>query len=219
LTTWPTTLAEARIVQEQLRGLVRLDDPVAPPRTVAGVDVGFVEDGAIARAAVVVLRYPDLTPIDYALAFAPVTFPYVPGFLSFRETPVILEALGRLATPPDLIICDGQGIAHPRRFGIASHLGVLLDAPTIGCAKSLLIGTHPPLPPERGARVPLTDRGEPIGWVLRTRANVRPVYVSPGHRVSLAAAVDLVLACTTRYRLPETTRYAHRLASHGTLPL
>jgi deoxyribonuclease V len=219
LSSWPTTLPEARAVQEQLRGHVRLEDPLAPPVTVAGVDVGFVEAGAVARAAVVVLRYPELTPVDYAIAFAPVTFPYVPGFLSFRETPAILDALGQLTTQPDVIICDGQGIAHPRRFGIACHLGVLIDRPTIGCAKSLLIGTHAPLPAERGARVALTDRGEPIGWVVRTRADVRPVYVSPGHRYTLTTAADLVMACTTRYRLPETTRYAHQLASHGTLPM
>jgi deoxyribonuclease V len=219
LNTWPTTLPEARAVQEQLRSQVRLDGAAAPPRTVAGVDVGFVEQGAVARAAVVVLSYPELTPVDYAIAFAPVTFPYVPGFLSFRETPVILAALGQLSTQPDVIICDGQGIAHPRRLGIACHLGVLIDRPTIGCAKSLLIGKHDPLPAERGARVELRDRGELIGWVLRTRANVRPVYVSPGHRFGLTSAADLVMACTTRYRLPETTRYAHQLASHGTLPM
>ncbi len=219
MSSWPTTLPEARAIQEQLRAQVDLDDTGAPLHTVAGVDVGFVEQGAVARAAVVVLSYPALTPIDYAIAFAPVTFPYVPGFLSFREIPVTLAALKQLKTQPDLIICDGQGIAHPRRMGIASHLGVLLNRPTIGCAKSLLIGTHAMLPAERGARVPLLDRGERIGWVLRTRLNVRPVYVSPGHQVSLTAAADLVLACTTRYRLPETTRYAHRLASHGTLPM
>lgn len=219
LSNWPTTLPEARAVQNELRSQVRLVDEVAPPQTVAGVDVGFVEQGAVARAAVVVLRYPELTPIDYAIAFAPVTFPYVPGFLSFRETPVILEAIGQLTTQPDVIICDGHGIAHPRRFGIACHLGVLLDRPTIGCGKSLLVGTHAPVPEDRDARVELRDRGEMIGWVLRTRAKVRPVYISPGHRVSIPTAVELVMACVTRYRLPETTRYAHQLASHGTLPI
>jgi deoxyribonuclease V len=215
---WPTTLPEAQALQNELRTQVRLVDQPNPPQTVAGVDVGFLEDGAVARAAVVVLRFPELTPCDHAVAFAPVQFPYVPGYLSFRETPVILQAIAQLTTMPDLIICDGQGIAHPRRFGIAAHLGVLLGCPTIGCAKTRFIGSHPPLPGEHGARVPLSDAGEQIGWVVRTRTNANPVYVSPGHLVSMDSAADIVLACTTRYRLPETTRYAHRLASYGTLP-
>ncbi len=219
MTDWPTTLSAAVAVQEALRTQVQLTDDVADLRSVAGVDVGFEDEGATARAAVVVLGFPSLVPLAYALARAPVCFPYVPGFLSFREIPVILAALAQLATPPDLIICDGQGLAHPRRFGIACHLGVLTGLPTIGCAKSRLIGTHPLLPNDRGARVPLSDQDETIGWVLRTRSRVRPVYVSPGHRVSLVTATDLVMACVTRYRLPATTRYAHNLASNGVLPL
>jgi deoxyribonuclease V len=151
--------------------------------------------------------------VDSALARAPVTFPYVPGLLSFRELPAVLEALKLLTITPDLILCDGQGIAHPRRIGIASHLGVLTGIPTIGVAKSLLVGTHELLPLERGAWKPLRDRGEIIGAALRTRANVAPVYVSTGHRVSLTTAIYYALACTTKYRLPETTRHAHRLTS------
>jgi deoxyribonuclease V len=216
---WPDTIEEATAIQQRLRSQVILADTVGDLRTVAGVDAGFEDDGATARAAVVVLSYPDLQPIDYAMTRGPTRFPYVAGFLSFREAPVILDALAQLKVAPDLVICDGQGIAHPRRFGIASHIGVLTGLPTIGCAKSLLIGRHDALPNEAGAQVPLVDRGEQIGWVLRTRTGVRPVYVSPGHRVSLDRAAAVVFSCTIRYRLPETTRYAHNLASNGVIPL
>lgn len=215
---WPTTIDAAVAVQEQLRSQVRIADEFGELRTVAGVDAGFEDEGATARAAVVVLSYPELQPVDYALARGPVHFPYVPGFLSFREAPVILDALAMLRTPPDLVICDGQGIAHPRRMGIASHLGVVSGLATIGCAKSLLVGRHPELPDDQGAQVPLTHSREQIGWVVRTRSGVKPVYVSPGHRVGMDSAARLVLACVTRYRLPETTRYAHNLASNGVIP-
>ncbi|HMQ34949.1 MAG TPA: deoxyribonuclease V [Chloroflexaceae bacterium] len=212
-------MAEAVRVQEQLRSRVRIEDDFGELRTVAGVDAGFEDEGATARAAVVVLSFPALEPLDYALARGPARFPYIPGFLSFREAPVILDALAMLRAAPDLLICDGQGIAHPRRLGIASHLGVLSGLPAIGCAKSLLVGRHPELPDERGARAPLTHRREQVGWALRTRPGVKPVFISPGHRVALDTAVDLVMACVTRYRLPETTRYAHNLASNGVIPL
>ncbi|NTW97379.1 MAG: deoxyribonuclease V [Oscillochloris sp.] len=215
---WPTTIDQALAIQEQLRGRVIVANDDFPLRTVAGVDAGFEEDGTVARAAVVVLSFPDLLPVAYALARSPAPFPYVPGFLSFREAPAILAALAMLAAPPDLLICDGQGIAHPRRLGIASHLGVLIGIPSIGCAKSLLVGHHDSVPDERGGRAALVHHGEQVGYVLRTRTGVKPVFVSPGHRVGLDRAADLVLACTTRYRLPETTRYAHNLASHGTIP-
>ncbi len=196
-------------------------DALGAVRRVAGVDVGFAGDhqrgrgrGArLARAAVAVLTFPDLTRCDQAVAQRPVTFPYVPGLLSFREVPVVLEALAGLARLPDLLLCDGQGLAHPRRFGIACHLGVLLDLPAIGVAKRRLIGRHEALPQQKGAWVPLYDGDECIGAVVRTRSGVQPLYVSIGHRVSLESAVDWVLRCTTRYRLPETTRAAHRLAS------
>ncbi len=185
----------------------------------AGVDVGFAggrhrgRGGHLARAAVAVLTFPGLSLCDQAVAQRPVTFPYVPGLLSFREVPVVLEALAGLARLPDLLLCDGQGLAHPRRFGIACHLGVLLDLPAIGVAKRRLIGRHEALPQEKGAWVPLYDGDECIGAVVRTRTGVQPLYVSVGHRVSLESAVDWVFRCTTRYRLPETTRAAHRLAS------
>ena len=221
---WPTTFEEAQALQERLRSQVIAHDDFGAIRTVAGIDAGYERDAsagaaqALARAAVVVLAYPSLEPLDYAVARRPTTFPYVPGFLSFRETPAVLAALDALQVHPDLLICDGQGIAHPRRFGIASHIGVLAGLPAIGCAKSLLTGRHGPVPDERGAHVPLLDRGEVIGAALRTRPGTRPVYVSIGHRISLPTAIRFVLSCTTKYRLPEPTRAADRLASHGTPP-
>jgi deoxyribonuclease V len=154
-----------------------------------------------------------LQVIETSLASRPTTFPYIPGFLSFREIPAVLDALEKIKMTPDIILCDGQGIAHPRRLGIASHLGVLIDIPTIGVAKSRLIGKHEELPEIRGNWQPLIHKGETIGAVLRTRIGVKPVYVSSGHRVSLPTAIDYVLRCTPKYRLPETTRVADKLAS------
>ena len=219
---WPTTLEEAQAIQQRLRAQVISHDDFGEVRTIAGVDAGYEGDPqagqAIARAAVVVLAYPSLEPLDYAVARRPAPIPYIPGFLSFREAPAVLAALDELRVRPDLLICDGQGIAHPRRLGIASHIGVLTDLPSIGCAKSLLVGHHPPVPDERGAYVPLTHRGEQIGVVLRTRVGVKPVYVSVGHRVGLPAAISFVMSCVTKYRLPETTRAADGLASHGKIP-
>jgi deoxyribonuclease V len=188
-------------------------DQLPRVRHVAGVDVGFEDRNRITRAAVVILSFPELIPVHQAVARRKTQFPYIPGYLSFREIPAILAALDKVAQVPDLILCDGQGLAHPRRFGIACHLGVITGMATIGVAKSRLIGTHAPVPPEKGAWVELLDGDEVIGAVLRSRSNVKPLYISIGHKVSLATAIDYVLACTPRYRLPETTRYADRLAS------
>lgn len=211
--TWPTTIDEAVAIQQRLRNSVNTEDNLPQVETVAGVDVGFEEDGAITRAAVVVLTFPDLQVRAQSIARRPTTFPYIPGFLSFREIPAVLDALSQLDTLPDLLLCDGQGLAHPRRFGIACHLGVLTGLPAIGVAKSLLVGTHNPVPDERGAWQPLLHRGEVVGAALRTRIGTKPLYISPGHRVSLPTAIDYVMRCTTKYRLPETTRQAHKLAS------
>jgi len=200
-------------VQERLRGRVVARDRLGPVHTVAGVDIGFEDGGRITRAAAVVLDFPSLALREQALARTRTRFPYVPGYLSFREIPAALAALAKLTVRPDLILCDGQGLAHPRRFGLACHLGVLTGIATIGVAKSRLIGTHATLPETRGSWVPLRDGAETIGAVLRTRAGVRPVYVSIGHRVSLRKAIDYAMRCTTRFRLPETTRQAHHLAS------
>ncbi|MFW5810245.1 MAG: deoxyribonuclease V [Thermodesulfobacteriota bacterium] len=212
---WNLSSRQAVALQKKLADQVILETHPKAVETVAGVDVGIKK--GIAKAAVVVLAFPDLTVIDYAVASGPVPMPYIPGLLSFREGPVILEAMHLLSVSPDLLIFDGQGIAHPRRLGIASHLGVLLDRPTIGCAKSRLCGKHSEPAEKKGSRVPLHHNGEKIGTVLRTRDRVKPVFVSPGHRVDFDAAVDLVLACCTRYRLPETTRWAHNVAA-GKIP-
>jgi deoxyribonuclease V len=210
---WDVTPAQARAIQVDGRGRVISEDRLGDVRRVAGIDLGFEQGGAISRAAVAVLDFPELRLVESAVARLPTCFPYVPGLLSFRETPAVLEALQRLSEWPDLVLCDGQGYAHPRRFGLACHLGVLTGLPSIGVAKSRLIGTHGALPEQKGAWVPLLDGDETVGAVLRTRDGVAPLYVSIGHRVSLPTAIRWVLACTTRYRLPETTRHAHRLAS------
>ena len=210
---WVKNVAEAKLIQTQLSTKVITEDRLNKVNYVAGVDVGFKNNYAITQAAVAILTYPHLELVEHTLAQIPTTFPYVPGYLSFREIPAILEALAKVQTIPDLILCDGQGIAHPRRFGLACHLGVLLDLPTIGVAKSLLIGKHQELSPEKGQWQPLIDRGETIGVVLRSRTNVKPIYVSSGHRISLPTAIDYVMGCLTKYRLPETTRWADKLAS------
>lgn len=211
---WDVTPARARELQRELAARVdRHDPPGFAPQRVAGVDVGFEDGGATTRAAVVVLDIDTLQPLDCAIARRPTHFPYVPGLLSFREIPAVLDALALLQTLPDVLLCDGQGIAHPRRLGIAAHLGVLTGLPSLGVAKSLLTGSHGEVPEQPGQWTPLLDRGETIGAVLRTRAGCKPVYISGGHRISLATAVALVLRCTTRYRLPETTRWADGIAS------
>jgi deoxyribonuclease V len=171
----------------------------------------------VAQAAVVVLSFPELEPLDYALGEAAVTFPYVPGLLTFREGPSVLDALGKLATWPDLFVFDGHGLAHPGRIGLAAHMGVLLDHPSIGCAKSRLTGTHDEPGEAAGTWVPLLDQGEIIGAVVRSRSKVKPLYISVGHRVDLPTAIHLVLQCTRGYRLPETTRYAHKVAGGAEL--
>lgn len=210
---WDLTPKEAMALQARLRGRVERTDRFGPVRRVAGVDVGFEDDGRITRAAIAVLDYPGLDLAARTVVRVPTRFPYVPGLLSFREVPAVLAAFERLDVAPDLILYDGQGIAHPRRFGIASHVGLLLDCPSIGVAKSRLVGSHRTPADRRGAWAPLRDAGETIGAVLRTRKGVKPVYVSIGHRVSLEAAVRWTMACCTKYRLPETTRWAHRFAS------
>jgi deoxyribonuclease V len=210
---WDVTPKQAIAIQTRLRDRVIRHDAFEPVRYLAGVDVGFEDQGRLSRAAVVILDYPSLEQVDQAIARVPTRFPYVPGLLSFREIPALLRAFKKISVIPDIILCDGQGIAHPRQFGIACHLGLILDTPAIGVGKSRLTGVHGKVPALKGRWCPLTRGGEIIGAVLRTRRGVKPVYVSTGHRISLESAIDIVMQCITRYRLPETTRLAHKLAS------
>ena len=211
LHSWDVTSEEARSIQNELRTQVVATDRFGTINTVAGVDIGLKKD--IARASVIVLSFPELRIVDSVVTESPVRFPYIPGLLSFREIPPLLIAFEQLQTEPDLIIVDGQGIAHPRRFGLASHLGLILDKPTIGCAKSRLCGRYEEPESEQGSYTYLIDKGEVIGTAVRTRRNVSVVYVSIGHRISLDSARTLTLACCRGYRLPETTRHAHKAAS------
>jgi deoxyribonuclease V len=208
---WDLSPGEAIALQKELAQRVSMDGLPDKISSVAGVDVGIRR--GVARAAVVVLTWPELEVVERSLAQCAVSFPYVPGLLSFREAPVILAALKDLAYTPDVLVFDGQGYAHPRRLGLASHVGVLLDHPTVGCAKSRLCGQACEPKETRGSYTWLMDNDEVIGAVLRTRSRVRPVYVSVGHRIRLEKAIDLVLRCGRGYRLPEPTRRAHQAAS------
>ncbi len=210
---WDVTPQEAVAIQERLRSRVERRDRLGAVHWVGGVDVGFEDGGRVTRAAVAVLNFPELALVESAVVRCPTSFPYVPGLLSFREVPAILQALSQLRSLPDLLICDGQGLAHPRRFGLACHLGLLVDLPSIGVAKSRLIGEHGPVGSERGDWQPLVEVGEVIGAALRTRPGTKPVFVSIGQRVSLETALDYTLRCQGKYRLPEPTRQAHHLAS------
>ncbi|HKL88300.1 MAG TPA: deoxyribonuclease V [Salinibacter sp.] len=208
---WDVSPNEAKRIQEQLVSKVDTTPQPDDIETVAGVDVSIRDDTA--QAAVAVLRLSDLELIDRAIHRCDVPFPYVPGLLSFRETPPVLPALEQLSITPDIIMTDSHGRAHPRRFGFACHLGVLLDHPTLGVAKSILVGDPKgPLDSEKGHHVPLVDDGETVGAVLRTRTDVNPVYVSVGHRITLDDAVPLTLDCSPRYKIPEPTRQAHKLS-------
>jgi deoxyribonuclease V len=209
---WPSTVEEALATQERLRGRVDLTDdlPELPP-TVTGLDVAYDDAGGIA-AAVVTLETAGLTVVEERTHRAKAAFPYEPGLFAFRELPPLLAALDRLERTPDVLVCDGHGLAHPRRFGLACHLGVLTGLPAFGVGKTPFIGSHEPPPASRGTSAPLVDAGETVGAVLRTQDGVKPVYVSAGHRIGLAHACRLTLALTPRYRLPETTRHADRLS-------
>jgi len=205
---WKTTVARGRTLQERLSQGVRLDPLPAAIRRVAGADVAFDEARGVFFAAVVVFSLPDMDIVEDVSARHRPTFPYVPGMLSFREGPVLLAAFRKLRRAPDAVIFDGQGIAHPRRLGLAAHLGLWLDLPAVGCAKSRLLGEHDPVEREAGSAKPLFDGGERVGSVLRTRSGIRPVFVSPGHRCDFAGAERLVLECCRGRRLPEPTRIA-----------
>ena len=209
---WDLTPKEAVAVQKQLANKVNRKSgiDIGNIATVAGVDTHYDQD--MATAAVVVMRLSDLTTMDHAIAVKKISFPYLPGLLSFREGPAILDALEHLSVSPDLLIFDGQGIAHPRRCGLASHIGLLLDMPSIGCAKTRLSGRYEEPHPAKGSYSYIKDGDEIIGAAVRTRSKVKPVFVSIGHRINLHDSIKIVLHCCPRYRLPETTRRADRLA-------
>ena len=215
---WDVEAKEAVEIQRDLASRVSAEDGFGtPPRYAAGVDISPTDAEGIATAAAVLLDLPDLRVAEIRVYKGKPGFPYMPGLLSFRETPLVLGALEQLETEPDIILADGQGIAHPRRFGIACHLGLLTDTPAIGCAKSILRGKpEGELAPDRGSYVDLVDKGEVVGAAVRTRKSVRPVYVSIGHKISLGSAIEWTLACCKGYRIPEPTRLAH-LAAAGRL--
>ncbi|MFV2083250.1 endonuclease V [Micromonospora sp. LOL_021] len=220
----PRTEREAVEIQRELARRVRVDQPMAdPPRFVAGVDVAYESDssaaGRLAGAVVVLDLADDLSVVASATATGVCDFPYVPGLLAFREVPVLLTVLDQLTVRPDLLVCDGYGVAHPRRCGLASHLGVVTGIPAYGVAKTAFVSTHGEVPPERGGWADLVDGGEVVGRALRTRTGVKPVYVSAGHLIDIAQATEITLRLTPHYRLPETTRLADRacreVSRHG----
>lgn len=212
---YPDSVSEAVATQKALRERIDLTNGFGPIRTIAGVDVGYDIVRNHSRAAVALMSFPALDLLEVRIASIPTGFAYVPGLLSFREIPAILEALAELSAPPDLLMVDGHGVAHPRRLGIAAHLGLVTGLPSIGVAKSRLVGSHDEPGPKKGDSVPLFHKDELIGVVLRSRDGVKPLYVSPGNRVDFDTAVDLTLKCLTRYRLPEPTRMADKYSKIG----
>ncbi|MDZ7289770.1 MAG: deoxyribonuclease V [candidate division KSB1 bacterium] len=212
LHSWEVGLEEARRLQESLRTRL-IFAPLQDFETVAATDVSFSLDDDRLFAAVVVMRLPDFRLIEVAHAERRSTFPYIPGYLSFREAPALLEAFEKLRTTPEVVLCDGQGIAHPRRLGIAGHLGLFLQIPTLGCAKSVLVGKFAALGNARGATAPMIFENEQVGVALRSRPNVKPVFVSPGHLIDLESSVKVVLRCLSKYRVPEPLRQAHILVN------
>ncbi|MFC0339111.1 Endonuclease V [Kushneria avicenniae] len=213
---WTVDPDTAIALQKSLAPRVVRHDEIGDVEHIAGVDIGFEEGGETTRAVVVIMRWPSLEIVERVLHRKPTQMPYIPGLLSFRELPAALEAFEQLSVMPDLLMVDGMGIAHPRRLGIAAHLGLWLDLPAIGVGKSRLCGQHDEVPDSRGHWVALTHRNETIGGVLRTRERVKPLYISTGHRVSLETSIDWVMQCLTRYKLPEPTRQADRIASRRT---
>lgn len=216
LHSWQVSLAQALDIQQRLAAQVSRSGEVTNPRFIAGVDIAVGKARGVATAAVVIWQYPGFRVVEIKIAQGKLDFPYIPGLLSFRESPLTLAACERLTITPDLILVDGQGIAHPRRMGLACHLGLFLDTPTIGCAKSLLCGKHELPGVELGSYAEVVDRGETIGAALRTKPGEKPLYVSIGHKVDLQTAIYWVLKCCRGYRLPEPTRLAH-LAAGGNL--
>ncbi|MDX6695043.1 MAG: deoxyribonuclease [Blastocatellia bacterium] len=210
---WAVTPREAVELQKSLRERVRIEPLARPIETIAGADISFNKFSPVMYAGIVVLRLPHLEVLEEVGVVSETRFPYVPGLLSFRESPSVLEAWSKLKTEPDAVMFDGQGLAHPRRVGIACHVGLLINRPTIGCAKSVLVGKFAEPGRERGSWSEMIDKGEVVGAALRTKTNVQPVYVSPGHLIDLEGAIQLTLASDGGYRQPEPTRRAHNLVN------
>jgi deoxyribonuclease V len=210
---WNLNEAEALVLQQQLASKVIKEDMINQVNLVAGVDVAYAKESDKLVAAIVILNAATLEVIETTTAEDTAQFPYIPGLFSFRELPPLIKAFANLKKTPDLVVCDGQGYAHPRRFGLACHLGIIFDVPTIGCGKTRLLGEHQEPDAERGAVAPLIDNGEVIGNVLRTQTDINPIYVSIGHRISLTTACDWLLRLSPKYRLPETTRQADQLVN------
>jgi deoxyribonuclease V len=210
---WDLPYQDAVRVQRRLSQKIRETPLSRPVRTIAGADVSYARWGREVYGAVLIFTFPDLILADQALALDTVAFPYISGLLSFREAPVLVKAFRKIRRKPDVIIFDGQGVAHPRGMGIASHMGLMLDCPSIGCAKSRLVGIHGPLAEDKGSTVALTHQGRVVGAVVRTRQRVKPVFVSPGHAITLPEAIQLVLDCCRGYKLPEPIRQAHHAAN------
>jgi deoxyribonuclease V len=213
LHSWDLSPKEARILQQSLADRVKLQPLPGSFTALGAADIAYVSATNQLVAAILVFKWPDLSLIETSHVVAPITFPYVPGLLSFREIPPLLAAFGKLRRPPEVLLCDGQGIAHPRRFGLASHLGLCLDIPTIGCAKKLLCGKHDDMELHRGSSTPLHLGDETVGWVFCSRDGVKPIYISPGHLSDLESSKKLVQLCLSRFRIPEPLRQAHNLAT------
>ncbi|MDX2040791.1 MAG: deoxyribonuclease V [Acidobacteriota bacterium] len=213
LTSWNLTPKEAIEAQKEWRSLVRIEPPNRPINTIAGADISFNRFSDVIYSGIVVLSLPDLQIVETSSVRSTARFPYVPGLLSFRETPSFLECWEKLTIKPDALMLDGQGQAHPRRFGIACHIGLILDLPTLGCAKSILVGRYDELDLDAGSSSPLIDKQEIVGVALRTKKKVAPVYISAGHLMDLNSAVDLAMRSVTKYRQPEPTRQAHLLVN------
>jgi deoxyribonuclease V len=208
------TVSEAAVLQKELRNKLNLETPQDfTVNTIAGADISFNKYETTVYAGIIVLSFPALQPIAHSLVKTEVTFPYVSGFLAFREVPALLEAWQQLPQKPDVLVVDGHGIAHPRRMGIASHFGVLTGQPTIGCAKKILFGKYQPPPDIKGTYSYIQNKEEVLGAVLRTREKVKPVFISPGHKLSLQDSIDIILQSMGRYRIPEPTRRAHELVN------
>ncbi|MGB1241239.1 MAG: deoxyribonuclease V [Chitinophagales bacterium] len=210
---WNLSSQEAIELQQKLRSKVKIKAMSKPLQYIAGADISFNRGEDTVYVGMVVLKYPEMIEVERAVLIDEANFPYIPGLLSFRETPLLLKAWEKLSIKPDLIVTDGHGLAHMRRFGVACHLGLLTDTAAIGCAKKILVGKHDVLGEEKGSVAYIEDKDEIVGAVLRTRKNVKPVYISAGHKINLEEAIEVMKTCAVNYRIPEPTRQAHLIVN------